>query len=172
MINCKQCTAHSAWRSGANIFVLDFYHLDYLPTRHTRARGESLSSNASTAYGEDSRPASPFSDASTVAPSTPTTFGRKKLNLSLVEDPLLASAAANVPKPHASPYMSRFGPTSPLMSFPVKPTAEPVSPMDTFIDYNHMESADATEDSIPEQEPNFAHPYLVVHAKVYAIAEQ
>jgi len=60
----------------------------------------------------------------------------------------------------------------PLDSFPVKATAELVVPMDTFIDYDHVESAQDMEESIPEQEPNFAHPYLVVHAKVYAIAEQ
>jgi len=110
-------------------------------------------------------------------PSTPTnlTFNRKSLDLALVEDPLLAMAAANVPKPHPSPYMSRFGPTSPLLPpdsplLAVKAPAEPVVPMDTFVDYERMDMQDSL--SVPDQTPNLFQAQLVVHAKVYAIAEQ
>lgn len=97
----------------------------------------------------------------------------------MVEDPLLAVAQQNMPKASESPYLSRFGPTSPLAPvgavYAVKePEQLPV--IDTFIDedthpefYKHH---DDLESEIPEQEPILAHAHLVTHAKVYALADQ
>jgi hypothetical protein len=95
----------------------------------------------------------------------------------MVEDPLLAIAADNLPKPSASPYLSKFGVTSPLAPpdmpylLAVKEPAAPVPMMDTMI-HEEDQGSFFDEDSVPEQPTNHHHAYLVVHAKVYAIAEQ
>jgi hypothetical protein len=53
----------------------------------------------------------------------------------------------------------------------VKEPDAPVPIMDTMI--REEEQGDVfDEDSVPEQVPDLQHTYLIIHAKVYAIAEQ
>jgi hypothetical protein len=104
--------------------------------------------------------------------------------LSLIEDPLLAIAAVNQPKrSSASPFLSKFGATSPLCGpedshlLAVKQQPETPPPVidtmmrdDVQTDLGVFSYFD--EDAVPEQATNYAQAHLVAHAKVYAIAEQ
>ena len=107
---------------------------------------------------------------SPLSPTSPTYNRPKKLNLAMVEDPLLATAASNIPSQSHIPV----APQSPLTppdsaTFPVKLFGK-APPVDAFIDDAETDIYDTM--SIPDQEPNYSHAYLVAHAKVYAIAEQ
>jgi len=125
-----------------------FYHLDYLRTIKSRrtSRGSSVSSNT--------------------PPASPTHRRRrsKKLNLALVEDPLLATAAYTGANPH--------------MSNPFTPPSEDTpNPMELLkMPPPEEESEDAEVEPLEliagEQEPDPTQPHLIVHAKVYAIAEK
>lgn len=126
-------------------------------------------------------------------------FGRKKLNLAFVEDPLLATAAANVltptqsqpdpdPIPQASAFVpptipasaghSRYSSIASTASYATS-SYEPGNPHDLRLKIpppadsavGDLE-ADRLEEIIDEQEPVKEHPYLVTHCKIYAIAEK
>ena len=134
-----------------------FYHLDYLQTR--RSRRSSRSSSIASPY-----PNSPY-------PTSPIARRTKKLNLALVEDPLLAVAAShtiNTPTPFV-PISQPQNITSPIDSLPSSPLAlkiPPQSPIrESFAD-------DVSVYSAPEQEPDIERPYLLTHTKVYALAEK
>lgn len=124
----------------------------------------------------------PSSPLSPITPATPTFSPepqpRSKLNLTMVEDPLLAIANDNLPKKTASPHLSRFGIHSPLVPadmpylLAVKEPDAPAPVIDTMIYEDEDRSHDFDEESVPEQETDYLHANLVAHAKVYAIAEQ
>jgi len=134
-----------------------FYKLDYLvPPRSASV----------------TRPTSPLS------PQSPKSFFRRtpqKLNLAFVEDPLLATAAANgnalgmasfVPTP-TSPLASPI--TSPFMtdfSAATKSSLNPLTPQEELDASNW----DIQSTGSMEADPENAH--LITHAKVYALAEK
>ena len=126
---------------------LDFYHLDYL--NKPLSRRSSQRSCTST---------------SPRTPRFPTRRPSKKLNLALVEDPLLAMISAATPAPPPSPPAEQQQPDD-------QPTPDlvakiPDSPMqDQFVDDPF--------DYVPaEPKADQEKPHLVTHAKVYAIAEK
>jgi len=126
-----------------------FYHLDYLKTKRS-----SRSSRASSSAG--SRPVSPVVRRS------------KKLNLALVEDPLLAAAASNTLN-----VPNSYGVIAP--SNPMTPPAEVHDPFGKVAPYSrvrHAVAEDTFDYSSLEQGPDIQMPYLITHAKVYAIAEK
>jgi len=93
-------------------------------------------------------------------------FKKKKLNLAFVEDPLLATAAAN----------STIGPQNPLTppdddNLPEFPDFKTI-PRDSVVGDMEMESDGFDTMSIPEVEANRLEPQLIVHSKVYCIAEK
>jgi len=140
-----------------------FYHLDYLSSPRARSRGTSLIS----------APTSPIAGELPMSPMSPMSPGSrfsrpKKLNLAMVEDPLLATAASNIP---SSTFVAPQSPLTPPLSaslsgsFSVK-----APPEDAYTEDVEVDMYDAI--SIPDQEPNRSHAHLLVHAKVYAIAEK
>lgn len=86
----------------------------------------------------------------------------KKVNLALVEDPLLATAAASA------------GCVNPLTPPDEQPNQfermESMKFPDTPMEYEVEE--DPFDTAFAEQEPDNEKPYLITHAKVYAIAEK
>lgn len=125
-----------------------FYHLDYLKTKRS-SRSSRASSSAS------SRPVSPI------------VRRPKKLNLALVEDPLLAAAASNTLN------VQTYGVPAP--SNPMTPPDERHDPFAKVVPYSpvrHTTDEDAFDYSSYEQEPDVQKPYLMTHTKVYAIAEK
>jgi hypothetical protein len=121
----------------------DFYHLDYL--HKPLSRGNSRRST---------RPYSPSPATSRFTRRSPP----KKLNMAVLDDPLLAQMAAASPlTPPAEETL--FQPLDVSLKYPDSPMAE------QFAD-EYMESV-AEE---PEVDVESAH--LVTHAKVYAIAEK
>lgn len=97
----------------------------------------------------------------------------KKLNLAFVEDPLLATAAANgnpmasslsppitspIASPMASPYMTEFSASAKAPINPLSPDED----LDTSWDIR----------STTSQEPDIQTAHLITHAKVYALAEK
>lgn len=121
----------------------DFYHLDYL--HKPLSRGNSRRST---------RPYSPSPATSRFTRRSPP----KKLNMAVLDDPLLAQMAAASPlTPPAEDTL--FQPLDVSLKLPDSPMAE------QFAD-EYMESV-AEE---PEVDVESAH--LVTHAKVYAIAEK
>lgn len=121
-----------------------FYHTDYLNkplSRRSSQRSSRASSPLSSRLGRRNAP--------------------KKLNLALVEDPLLATlAAANNSMPLTPPD------DEPAFYNLDASTKMPDTPMDDQFAMNELE----TEQSEPESNTQKAH--LVTHAKVYAIAEK
>lgn len=98
----------------------------------------------------------------------------RKLNLALVEDPLLAVAAS-------SPAISSNTWTPTASSFPVSPLSQndaatwfhgkyATPSLDSVMDENEAEFSNSA--SIVEQEATLSTPNLSLHAKVYAIAEK
>ncbi|KAF1988781.1 hypothetical protein K402DRAFT_19785 [Aulographum hederae CBS 113979] len=135
-----------------------FYHLDYLMRPRTHSR-------------RTSRGASPPSSQ----PTSPTLRRpRRKLNLALVEDPLLAQAAA------ANSYNSYNSYAPPAASNPLTPPAEEEDdfnfgkmPPDSAIEMLDSWGLESFENAeLADQEPDLSQPHLIVHAKVYAIAEK
>lgn len=122
-----------------------FYHLDYL--NKLKSRRSSYRS---------SRPASPSS------PRSPTRRLSKKLNLALVEDPLLAMAAASAAANPLTPPDDR---TNQFEMF--DPSKLPDTPME-----DQYTEEDPFENAFADQVPDSTQPHLVTHAKVYAIAEK
>ncbi|KIW04681.1 hypothetical protein, variant [Verruconis gallopava] len=159
-----------------------FYTLDYLPAPRSRpSRGWSIGTENQSTPSLSSTPSSYFSPAPS-SPATPT-FPReqqRRLNLSMVEDPLLAIAAEVAAKPaSASPMLSRFGVHSPLVPssemaylLAVKEPVHPITPMDTMIREELLSKAFDEEELVHDQSTDYHNAHLVVHAKVYAIAEQ
>ena len=162
----------------------DFYELDYLPAPRLSTDYFEADSERPSTPSLASTPTTPLSPT---MPSTPYTSTisrpRRRLPLSKIEDPLLACARDNQAKAPASPYLSRFGVSSPLVCSaaenhllavkewtppPVIDTMmrEPVEEQEQGI-FSYFD-----EDSVPEQETDYTRANLVAHAKVYAIAEQ
>ncbi|KAF2454058.1 hypothetical protein BDY21DRAFT_291794 [Lineolata rhizophorae] len=140
-----------------------FYHLDYLSTNNPRSRRASARSRAGSL-----RPTSPVSPSSPMSPRSPTRRRAKKLNLALVEDPLLAQAAASVTRP-------RYDPLTP----PEERENQFETSLADKIHASQEEEEDEDEEVVdpfefvaPEQQPNVDVPYLLVHAKVYALADK
>lgn len=121
-----------------------FYHMDYLTKPLSRR-----SSQRST------RPSSPRLTGSSRRSPT------KKFNLALFEDPLLASASAISSSMPMSPPVEE--PT--YQAFDVS-TKIPSSPVADQITDDDLESV------LSESEPDVEKAHLVIHAKVYAIAEK
>ena len=98
-------------------------------------------------------------------PITPI-FKKGKLNLAFVEDPLLATAAAN----------STIGPQNPLT--PPDDNDPPEYPdtkhmrQDSVVGDLDWESDGFDTMSIPDVEANRLEPQLIVHSKVYCIADK
>jgi hypothetical protein len=86
----------------------------------------------------------------------------KKLNLALVEDPLLAMASAVDTSMPLTPPADRDNHWDSLDAS----TKLPDSPMTDQFDENPLDSRTT------EQETDMEQPHLVSHAKVYAIAEK
>ncbi|OCL12365.1 hypothetical protein AOQ84DRAFT_285365 [Glonium stellatum] len=122
-----------------------FYHLDYL--NKPKSRRSSYRS---------SRPASPTS------PRSPTRRRPKKLNLALVEDPLLATAAASAAANPLTPPDDRTNQFEMLDSSKLP---------DTPVEDQYVEE-DPFENTFEDQLPDSTQAHLVTHAKVYAIAEK
>ncbi|KAH7043929.1 hypothetical protein B0J12DRAFT_578189 [Macrophomina phaseolina] len=135
-----------------------FYHLDYL-SKAPKSRRTTQPSSPRSARGAVRRPG--------------------KLELALVEDPLLAQAQAQA---HAQPSATEIAPASPLTpphsndidyfasidaKLPLSPTADAQAP-DDRLDYASYESESDDEPSHDAAAPS----HLVAHAKVYAIAEK
>lgn len=124
-------------------------------------------------------------------------FGKRKLNLAFVEDPLLATAAANVMTPTQESTNAAHFPQAPraaetsypssaahsrmssLASVPLTPPADGASPFDLSLKIPPPDSAVGDLDmdrfdeiQIDEQEPDINQPNLITHCKVYAIAEK
>jgi len=93
-------------------------------------------------------------------------FKKSKLNLAFVEDPLLATAAAN----------STIGPQNPLT--PPDDNDPPEYPdiksirQDSVVGDLDIESDGFDTMSIPEVEANRSEPQLMAHSKVYCIADK
>lgn len=126
--------------------------------------------------------------------------GRKKLNLALVEDPLLATAAAHVLTPPQistsevpadAQSQSQQGPTSypsavtgsRILSSASNPQTPPAEdnfrpslslktppPADSGVEDLDNDWSDGLQ--VDEQEPDMSVAHLVTHCKVYAIAEK
>lgn len=97
----------------------------------------------------------------------------KKLNLALVEDPLLAMAASSMPA-----NMKESTPTAP--TYPLSPLSPPdaarwfhgkhaTPSLDLIMDENE---AEVCETPSAGEEPDISTSNLTLHAKVYAIAEK
>ncbi|KAF2732370.1 hypothetical protein EJ04DRAFT_337916 [Polyplosphaeria fusca] len=120
-----------------------FYHLDYLnkPLSRRSSRRSSL------------------------APRVPQRRRSKKLNLAMVEDPLLAmmSAASNTTQPMTPPeeQANQFDSDVPA-KYPDMPMAE---------EYDDEEE-ESFEEVEPEPTPNEEKAQILIHAKVYAIADK
>ncbi|KAF1925799.1 uncharacterized protein M421DRAFT_397921 [Didymella exigua CBS 183.55] len=120
-----------------------FYHLDYLNKPLSRQ----------TLQGS-TRPQSPSPVTSPLTKRMPL----KKINLAFLEDPLLAQMSAASPlTPPAEETLSQ--PLDALLKLPHTPTVE------KFAD-------DYLESVIMEPEVDVESAHLVIHAKVYAIAEK
>ena len=152
MVNCR-----APWTVNLCFVKLnplpDFYKLDYLSTPKARRRASNASSSIMSPISPRSQPISPI-------------FKKKKLNLAFVEDPLLATAAAN----------STIGPQNPLTppgddDLPEFPDFKTI-PRDSVVGDMEMESDGFDAMSIPEVEANRLEPQLIAHSKVYCIAEK
>ncbi|KAJ9645808.1 hypothetical protein H2201_003612 [Coniosporium apollinis] len=118
-----------------------FYHLDYLVK---------------------SRPSSPLPrGARSPSPRRP-----RKLNLALVEDPLLAQAANTTIPSHAIPLTPPDEVASRFESLSLN-GKNPMTPHEM-----EEEADDYFSLAMPEQEADPAVPHLILHAKMYAIAEK
>lgn len=95
----------------------------------------------------------------------------RKLNLSMVEDPLLATAASSTP--------TSTGTSTPAL--PLSPLSPPdtarwfhgkyaTPSLDSVMDENEAEVGE--KESVAEHEANLSASNLTLHAKVYAIAEK
>lgn len=127
-------------------FLLDFYHLDYLTPKKSLSRRSSQRSTRSSSP-QNSRL------VRRLAP--------RKLNLALLDDPLLAQASATngsmpLTPPAEEPAFQNLDVSTKLPDTPIA---------DQFED-DDLES----EQSDTEHEVESAH--LITHAKVYAIAEK
>jgi len=149
MVNCMrpQIFQQDLKPSAALLTIspADFYHLDYL--NKLKSRRSSYRS---------SRPASPIS------PRSPTRRRSKKLNLALVEDPLLAMAAASAAANPLTPPDERINQFEWFDSSKL-----PDTPME-----DQYTEEDPFENAFADQVPDSTQPHLVTHAKVYAIAEK
>ena len=133
---------------SSNPNSLDFYHLNYL----NKNRSQTLTRRLS-------RQSSQKSAVSRLGAPARQTSG--KLNLALVEDPLLAQAAANnIQRP----------PTPPEGQDSVLELPDFKGPELQYEQYDG--EIQDKEDPAQEQETWSTEPNLVVHAKVYAIAEK
>jgi hypothetical protein len=124
----------------------DFYHLDYLnkPLSRRSSQRSAPSTSPRTSRFPARRPS-------------------KKLNLALIEDPLLAMISAATPAPPLSPEAEQ----QPDDQAALDPVAKlPDTPMqDQFMDDPF--------DYVPtEPKADQEKPHLLTHAKVYAIAEK
>lgn len=128
--------------------VSDFYYLDYLSSPLSRRSSQ-----------RSSRQRSPLSPRIASRPKT------KKLNLALIEDPLVAMASA---ASHATPLTP---PEEQADQFDDHLDADlsaklPDTPMAEQFEEDPFESVQSETESAVEK------PHLVTHAKVYAIAEK
>jgi hypothetical protein len=141
-----------------------FYHLDYLSTPRTRSRGASLNSLSASPNGDI--PLSPIS------PMMRSFNIPRKLNLAMVEDPLLATAASSY-----STNTQESSPSTPTgPGFPLSPPdsvrwfhGKYATSLDSRMEEHDDEDSDAASVDL---EPNFSGAHLTIHAKVYAIAEK
>lgn len=187
MITCTCYRPDVDHASSSDNFIVDFYDLDYLPT--PRERPAPFSFDTEERPDTPSLSSTPTSPLSPVFPTTPTSATeprRRRLDLSMIEDPLLAIAAANQPKISPSSRLSKFGVTSPLVGAEEKSfllaEKQPENPPPRIDTIMRDASTDLSEtgvfshyfdeDSVPEQVTNYVDAHLVAHAKVYAIAEQ
>ncbi|KAF2492689.1 hypothetical protein BU16DRAFT_88451 [Lophium mytilinum] len=125
-----------------------FYHLDYLNSLRPRRASQRSSRPAS--------PASPQRAAGIVRRRS------KKLSLAKLEDPLLATAAANTVTPPLTPIED-----APVDHFEDVDAKLPDTPMQDQLDEEDLFEAAFAEPAVDSDAP-----HLVTHAKVYAIAEK
>ncbi|OCK75035.1 hypothetical protein K432DRAFT_386455 [Lepidopterella palustris CBS 459.81] len=120
-----------------------FYHLDYLIKPKSRRASQRSSRHNSPSGG------------------TPTRRRSKKLNLALVEDPLLATAAASAAANPLTPPDEQGNQFESLdeTKFPDTPIAD-------------QTEEDPFEIAFAQQEPDAEKPNMITHAKVYALAEK
>jgi len=137
-----------------------FYHLDYLSTPRTRSRGTSLNSPPTSPIND--RPKSPMTPISPMTRS----WNRPK-KFAMVEDPLLATAADYSSNSRLSAGPQR-PPTPPESASSVDGKVPPSE--DAYMEESEVDIYDSI--SVPDQEPNRLSPHLLIHAKVYAIAEK
>jgi hypothetical protein len=142
MVHCKHDKPISTLTN--TYALLDFYHMDYLNKPLSR-RSSQRSSRA------NSPPSSRFSRRSMP----------KKLNLALIEDPLLATMSATN---HSMPLTPPAD--EPMFQNLDASSKVPDTPMADQFAFDELEG----EQSEPELDVQTAH--LVTHAKVYAIAEK
>ncbi|KAF2834953.1 hypothetical protein M501DRAFT_1008904 [Patellaria atrata CBS 101060] len=129
-----------------------FYHLDYLRNpKSTRASVPTSPVGSPSSLGHRRRPNS-----------------SRKINLAFVEDPLLATAAHSAMSSPFNSLMPSDDAANQLdtLTMSEKQPATPAQGADDGHD------AEPLEFPFPEQEVNPAQAHLILHAKVYAIAEK
>jgi hypothetical protein len=144
----------------------DFYHLDYLTSPNPQYRGSS----------PNSLPTSPISEApmSPLSPMERSFHAPRKLNLAMVEDPLLAMAASSTP---ANTEISK----SATPTYPLSPLSPPdaarwfhgkyaTPSLNSVMDENESEVSEPA--SVNDQEAYLSTSNLMLHIRVYAIAEK
>lgn len=166
MINCMHCPQE---RRAQLTATLDFYHLDYL-SKTPRSR-------------RTTQPSSPAACVRAQVSARAAVRGPGKLDLALVDDPLLAQAhAQSVPSAISATEIPSNAPASPLTPphsndridyFSSIDAKLPLSPVDAQgPDDDHFDYASYESESEDEASTDDAPSHLVTHAKVYAIAEK
>jgi hypothetical protein len=97
-----------------------------------------------------------------MSPTSPTfSRGPRHFSLALVEDPLLATAASYPTAPQSP---------DPELDAALAPQGKEIPEEEEYTPENDTEIYDSV--SVPDQEPNHSEAHLILHAKVYAIAEK
>ncbi|KAF1810899.1 hypothetical protein P152DRAFT_460190 [Eremomyces bilateralis CBS 781.70] len=144
-----------------------FYHLDYLLPPQPRLHTPQSSPAQSLPTSPMSPPGSAFSPLSPCSATAQQSFRRpRKLNLAMVEDPLIATAAANAHNVDSCLPLSPEMPASPSVGTKSNPFTLDSALDDTGSDTNPFELLSDLEVS-PTPEP-----HLMAHARVYALADK
>lgn len=149
-----------------------FYHLDYLSKSPRSPRSR-----------RTTQPSSPAACVRAQVSARAAVRGPGKLDLALVDDPLLAQAhAQSVPSAISATEIPSNAPASPLTPphsndridyFSSIDAKLPLSPVDAQgPDDDHFDYASYESESEDEASTDDAPSHLVTHAKVYAIAEK
>lgn len=130
-----------------------FYHLDYLVKARVRSNSEK--------YGR--RPSSSLSPP--LSPIRRRRSKGKKLNLKMIEDPLLAQAMTGSWTAPLTPPQERDNVFE-------QANGKMAMSEDESEDDEEAVEAESLEQTMAEHESCDSTPYLTTHAKVYAIAEK